>query len=468
MKPIPHILLAALAFLGVVAGAAHAQGDPDAIPGLVFGMKGDLYTYDGAALTQLTTYGANDYPVQSPDGRYIAYRSVAREALAGDLNTAGVRPMNVWLLDRRTGRFTQLADAAGGLRYRGELAWSPDSTRLAWTQLDQDEPLDGTLALVVYNVTTRTATTVTREFTHGPSDGGLVMPAVGWGAAGISHLYSTVIMGPTAGEMIFELYDPATGARTAYTVAAAGDAPLIDYVWVMHRGEPAVAFVTRGGGWWVLNPVTGGRADLPTAPTLQAAFGISNITLAPRFVGGESGRDFAWDVTFAAQGAPPQTVTMTYRSPVVRAPFAPALGEGGAWNSTGTVAVQSRDGETIVYQDASFGLGDGALYGGAVWYASAWRTVPDAAPVGCTTAPRLAVGQLAVVADGAPNNLRAGPGLSGGVTAQLPAGTVLEIVGGPVCVDGFHWYEVLGTAWRGWTAEGQRGVYWLAPFTPPR
>ena len=75
---------------------------------------------------------------------------------------------------------------------------------------------------------------------------------------------------------------------------------------------------------------------------------------------------------------PPQTVTVL--SPLVRASYTPALGEGVSYNSTGTVAAQTLDGVQTIFYDPTFGLGDGPLFGGVVRRSSAARPVWVAAP----------------------------------------------------------------------------------------
>ncbi len=559
------LMLVALMLMGVSAVAVGAQSNY-AIGGLVVSLSGDLHEWNGSEMTALTSYGANGQLIQSPDGRYIAYRSMPEEALEDSQFAGGERPMNIWILDRQTGDFQRVADSANGLRFRGQPAWSPDSTRLAWTELIYASEFPGALDLVSYDLRTSTRTTLTSNFTLGPSDGGLYMPPLHWGEAGISHLYSTVIMGPNPGQMIFELYDANNGAMTSYTVGQTQDTYIVDYVWAQHRGESSVVFVTREGDWWVLNPFTGAREDLTAPPTLHTTFGISNISVTPRFQRGDMGFDFAWDMVFQSQGNAPTVTTLPYTSPLVRGRFTPAIGEGVAWNYEGTVVVQQVEGAQTVSQDTNFTPGMADPYGGAVWYSTGWQTTisTDAPPpvviptptipaVGCeaplfgpgnqirvtngapnnlrsdastsspvlgrlpagtgmtvlspavcnegyywyrvqgsewqgwTAAgpnhawlervpgtpiepcplpPRLSPGQLTAVTEGVPNNLRTEPGRGAPVSAQLPAGTIMEIVNGPACVDGLYWYQVLGSEWRGWTAEGENGVYWLRPFTP--
>ncbi len=51
---------------------------------------------------------------------------------------------------------------------------------------------------------------------------------------------------------------------------------------------------------------------------------------------------------------------------------------------------------------------------------------------------------------------------------RLPAGTIVEVLSGPVCNEGYVWFEVLLTEGRGWTVETPigSGDYWLEPWYP--
>lgn len=61
--------------------------------------------------------------------------------------------------------------------------------------------------------------------------------------------------------------------------------------------------------------------------------------------------------------------------------------------------------------------------------------------------------------------LRTDPGLRSEIVTSFSRGTELEVVSGPVCKDGYYWYEVK-TAWgsqTGWMAEGEPNLYYLTP-----
>ena len=70
-------------------------------------------------------------------------------------------------------------------------------------------------------------------------------------------------------------------------------------------------------------------------------------------------------------------------------------------------------------------------------------------------AARFALGQRVMVAEDV--NLRVEPGLGAGVIEVLPAGTDGTVIGGPVDVDGFTWWQVETGAGMGWAVED-----WLA------
>lgn len=74
---------------------------------------------------------------------------------------------------------------------------------------------------------------------------------------------------------------------------------------------------------------------------------------------------------------------------------------------------------------------------------------------------RLRPGDRARVTPGPANNLRHQPDLSSARFAQIPGGGEFVVVSGPVCADGYAWYEVDYRGIVGWTAESGQGTYWL-------
>ncbi len=82
---------------------------------------------------------------------------------------------------------------------------------------------------------------------------------------------------------------------------------------------------------------------------------------------------------------------------------------------------------------------------------------------------RLAVGKYARVTPGEPNSVRSEPGKSGDLIAQISSGSLIYILAGPVCADGYVFWKVEHITipgGSGWTAEGDGKDYWLEPYKP--
>ncbi len=90
------------------------------------------------------------------------------------------------------------------------------------------------------------------------------------------------------------------------------------------------------------------------------------------------------------------------------------------------------------------------------------------APV-CASPLRLTVGGQAYVNYKGSDlkNLRAAPSTNATLVASLLDGIGLEIIGGPVCADGYNWWQVRVLSRpdvSGWFAEGGPAAYWLTPL----
>jgi len=91
----------------------------------------DIYTVPiaGGEPRKITiSLGADNAPVYSPDGKYLAFRSQERAGYESDR-------WRLMVLERITGRTTNLSEALD--RWVGSMTWSPDSTRLFYTVEDR-------------------------------------------------------------------------------------------------------------------------------------------------------------------------------------------------------------------------------------------------------------------------------------------------------------------------------------------
>lgn len=80
-------------------------------------------------------------------------------------------------------------------------------------------------------------------------------------------------------------------------------------------------------------------------------------------------------------------------------------------------------------------------------------------------APRLVIGREARVTPGTPNNLREQPSKSAKLLTQIPGDSFLFVIGGPVCADGFAYWQVEYGSQTGWTPEGSGKNYFIEPLT---
>lgn len=75
---------------------------------------------------------------------------------------------------------------------------------------------------------------------------------------------------------------------------------------------------------------------------------------------------------------------------------------------------------------------------------------------------RLSVGDIALVSDYDPYplNVRATGNISASVMFQIPIREQFTVISGPVCHDGYRWYEIGYSGRSGWAAEvGRNGIY---------
>jgi|GEM_PF-3422668 len=81
--------------------------------------------------------------------------------------------------------------------------------------------------------------------------------------------------------------------------------------------------------------------------------------------------------------------------------------------------------------------------------------------------PRLITGERGRVLPGDSNRLRTQPSLEGSQITMILGGDGFDVIGGPVCADGYTWWQVEYQDDIGWTAEGSPEEYWLEPLGIP-
>lgn len=95
--------------------------------------------------------------------------------------------------------------------------------------------------------------------------------------------------------------------------------------------------------------------------------------------------------------------------------------------------------------------------------------IPSSTPA-CAGNPetRLIVGERGVVSDDDPEvlNVREEPGTDHKILGILKVNAVFIVLEGPYCEGDYVWYRVAHRGLEGWIAEGDSGVYYVAPYFP--
>jgi len=77
---------------------------------------------------------------------------------------------------------------------------------------------------------------------------------------------------------------------------------------------------------------------------------------------------------------------------------------------------------------------------------------------------RMLLGYEGQVLINPPNRLRAAPSINGEILSEIPINEPFIVNNGPVCADGFAWWNINHKGISGWTAEGNQDTYWIEPL----
>lgn len=84
----------------------------------------------------------------------------------------------------------------------------------------------------------------------------------------------------------------------------------------------------------------------------------------------------------------------------------------------------------------------------------------------CPTPTHLIIGESGQVLHGLPNAVRNAPGTTNStVIGQIAGGGTFTVLSGPVCENGYNWWQVTNGVITGWTADGDGREAWLRPLS---
>jgi hypothetical protein len=441
--------------------------------------QGDLVAWDAGEtdFQPLTTWGYNGGPILSPDGTQIAYLSmptaVVETGPAGEYLIS--TPQNMWIMDTGSRAFQRVAGRDDNTTVmRGVPVWSPDSTRLLWTEFTLSSNASAG-RVMVYDRLTDQVSEIISDLPLGFQDAGIFLPTFRWSPAGASRLLFTY-NNVGDGLSILEIYRPdQPQAAPASLVLGDVDDPdslAIGHVWVdAGGGDWRVAVLTVGGTWSLIDPARLNRTPLTTPPSLVLADNPSALALQPNLIPLASGWEIQWQA-LRPDGSVAAGIRTTSLSPDGVPAIAPD-GESFAWydsltNPDLTLYWQRADGsapQVVAVDDARTGFSFPVnVTGGPTRWILTGNL--DSSTAACSPTPRLRAPGSAFVLPGEPNVIRSAPGTGDDsqVIGSIPAGDGMIVLGEPVCTpDGRYWYEVDYNGIIGWTAEGEGAVYWLAP-----
>lgn len=472
------IALLIVPFASLVPASAQAYESP-----LVILMAGDLWSYSEATgtLTQLTRWGFNRTPAISPDGKVIAYASVAEiavDALRRFGETPNVPPANIWLWELPTARNARIAEQPPGASFgtgaanetfvrRSTPTWSPDGTMLAWLE-QQVGPANptGLYELVIYDLA-QTAYRARAPITVSGTPLAVLGPK--WGNTGIAVRMPLAQAGGVF-EEAYQIYDNAAIFRNEVRHTNAPGVTLIDYYWVTQQGQEYLGLAYTNATWSLLNPVNGTTFDAPGVPNLYNPAASDSVSAFYSL--GQNG-GLVWLSIWGNQRMP-----LNFAGVPDQISVAPR-GQGLAYVSDGVYIVR---GSQFYRLPGTERIAPGQV-AVVAWGYNRWRlgisapppavTAPPPVVNNCAGAPpsRLAIGTTGRVTlippqanalNSAPGRPSRNPGVR--TLTNIPPGGVFTVLNGPVCVDGYQWWQVNYQNIVGWTAEGEAGVYWLEPY----
>jgi len=235
------------------------------------GSVGDIYAWNVAShsLKQLTSWGYNFAPHVSPDGKWLAYRSVSQAAVSAITQgqAMNAEPLaNIWLFNPYTEEEIQIAEqlenatyVSGNLISRQDPVWSPDGTSVAWVERDTHSE-----RVAIYSLSSKTTITFPLNLPPGCCEG--TTPTLYWGRSGIAITNNEGT--PTHTEQVIYIFD-AQGQQLAKL--APGGNSFLQYGWITDGDNHEYLGCTVNGVFMVFYSL--GNAQLATPEGVPEMYG---------------------------------------------------------------------------------------------------------------------------------------------------------------------------------------------------
>lgn len=449
-------------------------------PPLIAYFNQQLYRMENDALLPYSACSINEQIyaefTQSPDGSRFVMISMPRimqEAIE-QLGGIGDFPFtaNLWLCDLREETLMRFYTQPGADEpFTGDLptveeinsrpVWSPDGTQLAWSKLFYPGEQ---FAVVIYDIASNTSTQYAVDLP--PPFGIPAPPDIMWGSAGILLNVYGFNEETFLNEETVYIFEPEQGIITGqYLLNAAGEVD--DFIVRRLLIDNGLRFALRylNSGWQVVDATTGEVDPALSGVPLMYAAGIPNgYNLL--FDMDENYND-NWQVVGAQDEAGRPRVLSGY--PARRIAIAPDSSALAYADST----LKLLRGNSVIEVAGSDGFADDSaaqlIWGVPAWTFGGGGEVAEAPPTICegTQPSRLQRDQIARVAAATiPNNVRENPTISGALVGQIPGGQSFAVLAGPVCADGYAWFQINFNGLVGWTVEGSPTQYFLEPVNP--
>lgn len=471
------LILLMFVILLATFGNVNAQSS-DTAPLLML-INNDLWswTIESGTPQRLTSAGYIWEMSLSPDGGRLAYMSYPDLTIDAIERTDGIGggalPSDIWVLDIAGGETTRVAQQPPDAAFftesvpdkavaRSKPAWSQDGTMLAWTELTFPDYTD---QLVIYDLASEA---VVNTVTGLPTQAGVPVPMeMSWGSAGI--LLRSVTMDADGNFAdSFLIYDTGSNQLSSVPVGSP-ERFMIDYLWIEQDGQEYIGVQFNDRRWELLAPLTGDMQPMNGLPAMYSLL-APNTSLSLVWSPDGTLRAFNSDGTAALQlNAGHFVIERVALSPSGRAiAFSDFLPESGLYENV--VRVWRDEQGTNIPDVAENQIVNQIVWGPIAWRVQQETSVTASAASAITTCPgllpsRLIAGGQGRVLGSEPNNVRAEPTVNSARLGEIPGEGVFVVLAGPVCADGYAWWQVDYNGLVGWTAEGEGSVYWLEPVS---